>query len=169
MIGPIEAEQAEKTFEQGKLSPVGCIQPSILRLADGRLKVLCRSQHGRLATSESSDGGETWSKVTLTDLPNNNSGTDAVTVSLPGKKGRVAHLLVYNPTATPLGEHRAPRTPLCVAISDDGEHWRHLLTLEDGPISEYSYPAIIQGRDGTVHLIYTWRRERICHAEFQLP
>jgi len=168
-IGPIEAEQAEKTFEQGKLSPVGCIQPSILRLADGRLKVLCRSQHGRLATSESSDGGETWSKVTLTDLPNNNSGTDAVTVSLPGKKGRVAHLLVYNPTATPLGEHRAPRTPLCVAISDDGEHWRHLLTLEDGPISEYSYPAIIQGRDGTVHLIYTWRRERICHAEFLLP
>ena len=168
-IGPIEAEQAEKTFEQGKLSPVGCIQPSILRLADGRLKVLCRSQHGRLATSESSDGGQTWSKVTLTDLPNNNSGTDAVTVSLPGKKGRVAHLLVYNPTATPLGEHRAPRTPLCVAISDDGEHWRHLLTLEDGPISEYSYPAIIQGRDGTVHLIYTWRRERICHAEFQLP
>ena len=168
-IGPIEAEQAEKTYEQGKLSPVGCIQPSILRLADGRLKVLCRSQHGRLATSESSDGGQTWSKVTLTDLPNNNSGTDAVTVSLPGKKGRVAHLLVYNPTATPLGEHRAPRTPLCVAISDDGEHWRHLLTLEDGPISEYSYPAIIQGRDGTVHLIYTWRRERICHAEFQLP
>ena len=168
-IGPIEAEQAEKTYEQGKLSPVGCIQPSILRLADGRLKVLCRSQHGRLATSESSDGGQTWSKVTLTDLPNNNSGTDAVTVSLPGKKGRVAHLLVYNPTATPLGEHRAPRTPLCVAISDDGEHWRHLLTLEDGPISEYSYPAIIQGRDGTIHLIYTWRRERICHAEFQLP
>jgi alpha-L-rhamnosidase len=68
-----------------------------------------------------------------------------------------------------LGERKVVMTVNGVAISDDGEHWRHLLTLEDGPISEYSYPAIIQGRDGTVHLIYTWRRERICHAEFQLP
>ena len=162
LIGPIAAEQAEKTYEQGTRSPIGCIQPSILRLADGRLKVLCRSQNGRLATSYSSDQGLTWSPVTLTTLPNNNSGTDAVTL----QDGR--HLLVYNPTATQPGAHRAPRTPLCVAISDDGEHWQHLATLEDSPISEYSYPAVIVGRDGTIHITYTWRRERIRHAEIKL-
>ncbi|MBP3212487.1 MAG: exo-alpha-sialidase, partial [Prevotella sp.] len=78
------------------------------------------------------------------------------------------HLLVYNPTATQPGAHRAPRTPLCVAISDDGEHWQHLATLEDSPISEYSYPAVIVGRDGTIHITYTWRRERIRHAEIKL-
>ncbi|MCR5130332.1 MAG: family 78 glycoside hydrolase catalytic domain [Prevotella sp.] len=154
-IGPIEAEQSEKTYQQGTLSPIGCIQPSILKLADGRLQVLCRSQNGRLATSFSSDKGLTWTPVSLTSLPNNNSGTDAVTL----KDGR--HLLVYNPTATQPGEHRAPRTPLCVAISDDGLSWRHLLTLEDSPISEYSYPAIIQGSNGDVYITYTWRRERI--------
>lgn len=155
MIGPVPAEQAEKTFEQGTLSPIGCIQPSILRLQDGRLKVLCRTQNGSLATSYSSDEGQTWSTVTLTNLPNNNSGTDAVTL----RDGR--HLLVYNPNATKPGEHNAPRTPLCVAISDDGEHWHHLVTLEDSNISEYSYPAIVEGRDGSIHITYTWRRERI--------
>ena len=162
IIGPVEAEQAEKTFEQGIQSPIGCIQPSILRLADGRLQVLCRTQNGRLATSYSVDEGRTWTPVQLTDLPNNNSGTDAVTL----RDGR--QLLVYNPTATQPGQHNAPRTPLCVAISDDGRTWRHLVTLEDSSVGEYSYPAVIQGRDGTVHITYTWRRELIRYARLNI-
>ena len=160
-VGPVEARQAEKTYQQGTLSPIGCIQPSILRHADGRLQVLCRTQNGRLATSFSSDEGLSWSAVELTDLPNNNSGTDAVTL----QDGR--HLLVYNPTATQPGEHRAPRTPLCVAVSSDGISWQNVLTLEDSPISEYSYPAVIQGRDGTIHITYTWRRERIRYVKIK--
>jgi alpha-L-rhamnosidase len=162
IIGPVEAEQAEKTFEPGIQSPIGCIQPSILRLADGRLQVLCRTQNGRLATSYSVDEGRTCTPVQLTDLPNNNSGTDAVTL----RDGR--QLLVYNPTATQPGQHNAPRTPLCVAISDDGRTWRHLVTLEDSSVGEYSYPAVIQGRDGTVHITYTWRRELIRYARLNI-
>ena len=46
---------------------------------------------------------------------------------------------------------------------DDGDTWRPRLALEDGP-GEYSYPAVIQARDGTVHVTYTWRRERIKHV-----
>ena len=53
--------------------------------------------------------------------------------------------------------------------SDDGEHWRQLATLEDSHISEYSYPAVISGRDGTLHITYTWRRELIRYAEIQKP
>lgn len=159
--GSIAAEQAEKTFEPGKLSPIGCIQPSILRLGGDSLMVLCRTQNGRLATSYSHDSGRSWTPVTLTALPNNNSGTDAVTLH----DGR--HVLVYNPVATPTGEHNAPRTPLCVAISDDGKHWQHLITLEDSNISEYSYPAVIEGHDGSIHITYTWRRERVRHVEIK--
>ena len=60
--------------------PIYAIQPSILRHKDGRLQVLCRTRNAQIATSWSSDNGETWSKVTLLDVPNNNSGTDAVTM-----------------------------------------------------------------------------------------
>ena len=35
--------------------------------------------------------------------------------------------------------------------------------LESEP-GEYSYPAVIQGADGLVHITYTWRRRRIKHV-----
>ena len=99
------------------------------------------------------------SKVTLLDVPNNNSGTDAVTM----KDGR--HILIYNNFSTLPGTPKGPRTPLCVAVSEDGINWQPVLTLEDSPISQYSYPSIIQGKDGKLHAIYTWRRQRIKYAE----
>lgn len=49
-----------------------------------------RTHNAKLATSFSSDGGDTWTPVTLLDIENNQSGTDAVTL----KDGR--HVLIYN-------------------------------------------------------------------------
>lgn len=161
-IGPIPAEKAPRTENPDDVKPIDCIQPSILRLADGRLKVLMRTRNGYLAESTSSDGGDTWSTVTLTDIPNNQSGTDAVTL----RDGR--HVLVYNNFHTLPGTKKGPRTPLSVAVSDDGEHWRHLVTLEDSPISQYSYPAVIQASDGTLHIVYTWRRQRVAHKQLTI-
>lgn len=144
------------------LKPIYAIQPSLLRHKDGRLQVLCRTRNAQLATSWSSDNGNTWSKVTLADFPNNNSGTDAVTL----KDGR--HVLIYNDFSTLPGTPKGPRTPLCIAISEDGVNWKNVLALEDSPISQYSYPSIIQGKDGKLHAIYTWRRQRIAYKEIDL-
>ncbi len=140
---------------------VSAIQPSILTYKDGRLQVLCRSKNRTINESWSSDGGKTWSAMQASALPNNNSGTDAVTL----KDGR--QLLVYNHVkpADSLPRGKGARTPLNVAVSKNGKKWFASLILEDSPISQYSYPSVIQGKDGMVHIVYTWRREKIKYVK----
>ena len=134
------------------------IQPSILDHGKGKLQILARSKNRALVESWSADNGETWSPLAKTTLPNNNSGTDAVTM----EDGR--HVLVYNHVLPPGDLAKGPRTPLNVAISKDGKTWYAALILEDSPISQYSYPAVIPTSDGMLHFIYTWRRQKIKHV-----
>jgi predicted neuraminidase len=126
------------------------IQPSILFHGEGRLQALGRTRQGKVFQIWSEDNGKTWGPMTATDLPNPSAGTDAVTLA----DGR--HLLVYNHTAK-------GRSPLNVAVSEDGRDWRAALVLESDR-GEYSYPAVIQTADGRVHITYTWKRQRIKHA-----
>lgn len=137
------------------------IQPSILVHKNGKLQMLARSKQRALITSWSGDNGETWSQVAPSGLPNNNSGTDAVTL----KDGR--HLVVYNHVRPhdSLKNGKGPRTPLNVAISKDGKTWYASLILEDSPISQYSYASVIQSKDGMVHVVYTWRRQKIKYVK----
>ena len=136
------------------------IQPAIMILKDGRLAAVARTRNEHVGITYSSDNGETWSKIQLIDVPNNNSGLDVVTL----KDGR--HAMICNDRPVPKGikNGKGPRTPLSVLISDDGINWRHWVTLEDSPISQYSYPSIIQTEDGKLHCIYTWRRLRVKHV-----
>lgn len=129
---------------------IAAIQPSILVHRDGRLQGLGRSRQGRVWQATSTDAGKTWSRMTLTSLPNPNSGTDALTLA----DGR--HLLVYNHTAR-------GRSPLNVSVSTNGTQWRAALVLENTR-GEFSYPAVIQTQDGLVHITYTWKRRRVKHA-----
>lgn len=161
-VGPITSTIARSTKDTTEYKPIDVIQPSILKLNDGRLQVLCRTRNAKLATSFSSDGGDTWSDVVLSNVENNQSGTDAVTL----KDGR--HALIYNNFQTLPGTPKGPRTPLSIALSEDGTNWKHVLTLEDSPISQYSYPAIIQGKDGYLHCVYTWRRLRVAYKKIDL-
>ena len=126
------------------------IQPSILVYPGGKLEAVGRTRSARVFQTWSEDAGRTWSPLRVTSLPNPSAGTDAATLS----DGR--QLIVYN--HTPKG-----RTPLNVAISRDGVAWDAALVLEREP-GEYSYPAVIQGADGKVHVTYTWKRQRVKHA-----
>jgi predicted neuraminidase len=85
-------------------------------------------------------------------------------------------LTVYNDS-----DDRFRRTPLNVALSaDDGQTWPFVRSLETRPGRftylttrldnsgnvEFSYPAIAQDVEGTVHVTYTNCRDSIRHVSF---
>ncbi len=135
--------------------PHGIIQPAIVPNRGGlRMFVRSTQRIGRICYADSHDGGLMWSDAKPTSLPNPNAGIDAVGL----KDGRI--VLVYNHT-------ERGRSPLNVAVSSDGDQWNSFLVLEDKP-GEFSYPAVIQSRDGNVHVVYTWKRQRIKHVTIPL-
>jgi predicted neuraminidase len=155
-IGPIAApiSLANHLPEDGK--PSGIIQPSLIDMGDRHIRLYARSTQniGRICQSDSFDNGLTWSKVKATALPNPNSGIDAVRL----RDGR--QIMIYNNTT-------AGRTPLNLAVSASGELWRDFCKLETDP-GEYSYPAMIQGRNGDLLITYTWNRVKIRFVRFPL-
>lgn len=139
----------------------GNIQPSIVRKNDGTLVAMMRENgiQQRIRISESKDDGLTWSPVENMDLPNPGSGLEVIRLA----NGRWA--LVCNDTVQ--GRHS-----LAVSISDDeGKTWkwtRHLEKVEPRKGS-FSYPSIIQARDGALHATYSYSAgagESIKHAAF---
>jgi predicted neuraminidase len=147
-----------RTWSRTPVVPRGgteAIQPTILSDGTLNLTALVRTKQGHIYETTSADQGRTWTPLAPTDLPNPDSGIDAVTL----RDGR--WLLVYN--ATTKG-----RSPLNVAVSDPTAEghtaFRPVLILEDAPGKEFSYPAVIQTADGLVHITYTWHRRRIAQA-----
>ena len=150
-IGPIAFDAAAPAHETH-----GLIQPSVVRLGPRHLRLYARSTRsiGKICVADSFDDGLTWTVAHALDVLNPNSGIDAVAL----RDGRV--VLVYN-------DSDSKRTPLNLAISSDGEHFRNFLTLEDAA-GEYSYPAMIQTAAGDLEITYTWNRKKIKYARVAL-
>ncbi|MCH2212444.1 MAG: exo-alpha-sialidase [Fuerstiella sp.] len=146
----------QRTAAVGSEKKMEAIQPTFLRHPSGRIEALCRNRDGnaRILTTSSADSGKTWTKLKETSLPNPGSGIDAVTL----RDGR--HLLIYNHTNRS-GTKPRGREMLNVSVSDDGVTWKAAAILDNEQQSEFSYPAVIQSSDGTVHVTYTWKRKLI--------
>jgi predicted neuraminidase len=145
------ASNWQKTAALNTAAEFGAIQPTILVHSPASIQILCRTRQGVIADAWSQDEGKTWSRLTATPLPNPSAGIDAIRLAGGG------FLLVYNPSDK-------SRSKLQVSRSSDGVSWEPFVVLEDETSGEYSYPAMIQTRDGLVHVTYTWRRERIRHV-----
>lgn len=131
------------------------IQPTILFYEGDKIQLLCRSQENKIVETWSDDYGKTWSPVQATLLVNNNSGIDAVTL----KNG--LQFLVCNPV-------EEGRNKLVLKSSADGINWFDALVLEDQQEGEFSYPAIIQAKDESVHITYTYNREKIKYVHLKI-
>ena len=145
-IMAISDDGGDNWFASKPLIGFGNIQPAVLRRDDGTLVAYMREngplQHVRVA--ESKDDGSTWGAVGVSELPNPGSGLDGV---------RLANghwLLVYNDTTS--GRNR-----LAVSISsDEGHSWKWSRHLEAQETGSYHYPAVIQGKDDTIHVVYSY-------------
>lgn len=110
----------------------------------------------RMAVAHTKDAGRTWSPPAPTGLPNPDAAVGMV--SLAADK----LLAAYN-------DSTGGREKLALALSrDQGATWRRVALVESEPGSEFSYPSLLAGREGKVHLSYTWKRARIKHFAFNL-
>ncbi|MBA4301456.1 MAG: neuraminidase (sialidase) [Cyclobacterium sp.] len=138
----------------------GIIQPSAWESAPGQVHLLIRSSAGKIARTDSNDGGKTWAPVYLTDLPNNNSAIEVA--HLGGEK--IA--LLYNPVEGNWGD----RNIIELAISlDNGKTWpiRHTVEETPDPDGEFSYPSLILDGDHLVYT-YTWNRKKVAFGKVKI-
>ena len=132
------------------------IQPSIApentRSATAFYRCISPARH--IAMARTDDGGQSWSLPKFLDLPNPDSAVEA----LPLSKDRI--LLAFNDSPN-------TREILQLAVSSDhGLNWIRIHAFENSPDQEFSYPYMIRGRNGLIHLVYTWERKRIKHVVF---
>jgi predicted neuraminidase len=137
-----------ETMARGK-----AIQPALAELPDGKIVMFTRTNQGRIWKSVSYNGGLSWSICKATLLPNPNSAIDLLHTA--GSR----LLLAYNNSAT-------NRYSLSIALSEDsGDSWTAVRNVCRGE-GEYSYPFMIAGGNGGIHLVYTENRYRIKYMEF---
>jgi predicted neuraminidase len=137
----------------------GAKQGTLLIYPDNRIQMMYRTGGGgSIGVNWSDDNGMSWSGADCI-LPNNNSGVDGSTL----RDG--TQLLAYNHSHRNSGGHKG-RGILNIAISKDGIAWDAVMLVDYllRACYQYSYPAVIQSRDGLVHLVYTWHRRSIGHA-----
>lgn len=136
------------------------LQPAVAPTSEGLLAVLrdAGPGPGALRTARSSDGGSHWKEGPALAIANPNSAAAMIRLA----DGRL--LLACNPIAQ-------NRNKLSLWLSGDaGASWRESRVVESSPSEreEYSYPALLQGGDGQVHLVYTWNRQTIKHVRLPL-
>jgi predicted neuraminidase len=133
-------------------------QPAFARLSANQALAVLRDDGVATAVSVATteDAGATWSAPVPLDLPNPDAGIDAIHLT----DGRV--LLAFN-------DSTSGRDNLRLAISaDDGRTWARVATLAEEQGGDFSYPFLMQTRNGDVHLVYTWQRKAIKHVVFNL-
>ena len=140
----------------------GNIQPAMAFKKDGTIVAYMRDNGPapkRHPVSESKDDGMTWGLVTDSELVNEGSGSDIVTLA----NGH--WVIAYNDTEN-------GRYTLAVSLSEDeGKTWEYLRHIELDLNENFdkrnraAYPSIIQGKDEMIHVIYSYFKDSLSPHE----
>lgn len=142
----------------------GNVQPSVVRKKDGTLVAYMRDNGPapkRAQISFSKDDGVSWLPAVDTDILN--PGTSLEVIALRNGDW----IMAYN-------DLEEKRYSLLAMISDDeGKTWKWRRHLDGDPAvkvtSEYHYPSLMQAKNGTIHITYSYFVEQgqsIKHAQF---
>ncbi len=114
------------------------MEPEVVELQNGNVLMIMRTQLGQIATSTSSDGGETWGERGRLSVQAPEAPATLRRIPATGDL-----LLIWNNTFTAGAGHGGRRTPLTVAVSsDEGKTWRNVRDLESDSQLTYSYPSL---------------------------
>jgi predicted neuraminidase len=126
----------------------GNVQPALVQKKNGNIEAYMRDNGdapSRVQTSESADNGESWSAAQKTNIPN-----EASVELIVLQDGRWAFV----------GDDEDDgRYRLSLYISnDEGATWQWKRTLEDVQkgTGSFSYPCLIQTKDGLLHISYSY-------------
>lgn len=110
---------------------VACDEPNLEELRDGRILILMRTTIGRLLAAYSADQGAHWTVPEPTRLASSYSPCALRRIPSTGDL-----LCVWNQVSSEEIRLGYRRGRLSVAVSPDGENWRHVKTLEQHGILE---------------------------------
>jgi len=130
----------------------GPIQPALVRKKNGNLVAVMRDSGddpNRVHISESTDEGESWTPSSKSDIPN--TASVEMLVLADGKWAFLGNDIDDG------------RYQLSLRISDDeGKSWKWKTYIENdlSKKGSYSYPSLIQTRDGLLHMTYSYHPEK---------
>ncbi len=140
----------------------GLNQPSLVEREDGVIDAYMRDdgdEPGRILISHSQDEGYSWTYAQKSDIPNPGASVEVIKL-ISGN-----WFLVYNDVDD-------GRYSLSAAISDDqGKSWHWKKKLEFQKDGSFSYPSVIQAKDGRIHITYSYhlpgRKRSIKHLDLE--
>ena len=137
------SDDEAKTWRRGpgevRLGGIGCQEPGLVELKDGRVYMIVRNSLGTIYRAISEDGGLTWIQPASTGLV---SPVAPSTISRVPSTGDL--IMIWNNSSTSL------RVPLTAAVSsDEGQTWSHVRDLETEGQS-FAYTSVTWVRDKAV-------------------
>jgi predicted neuraminidase len=143
----ISDDGGQTWFASEPIVGYGNIQPSVVARKDGTLIAYMRDNGPppkRIHISRSTDEGLTWSPAEDSELPNPGTSVEAIAL----RSGN--WIIAYN-------DLESGRHSLAVSMSDDeGATWKWKRNLEAQEKCQFHYPSVIQAKDGSIHLTYSY-------------
>lgn len=142
-------------YSERKFFTCGWQEPGLIRLDDGTIRLLIRTELGRIYDCFSSDGGKSWTTPAPSEF------TAPVSPICMKKLSSGKAVYVWNPEPLYNGKSQdvdgawtGGRNPLAITALSDGERLCKMSEVDRDEKRGFAYTAIHETRDGSVLLGY---------------